>query len=373
MEFGPALRDAIKTGLCNYLGDVEKGADWVGARYPIDPGPAARAVRRPICNTSDEPEPDPGYTGGQCSTRYDLIVRYIRYTDISQGETAPAAFVLRNRDGPITQFRVTDIRPLGGNPPQWIYDVTITADGVTESVSIDNIQGTGTVEALDIERDDGQPDNCGDPTYVPAPFPPGGVPVPISFTYVNNEGDNVTQLGDFNLFAPVFAPVIAPVTTIYAPIRVNLPDLVFDGTIQLAPDFNINLTPAGGDKSPGTDGGGDGGSPEDPTTAPPTDEDDENEGLLGIHVRSTPAGSPRATQIFNEPGPDLFVPRLCSAFLRVRMGGRLSWLGPIDVKSTSGWVPVPTGTLAVGWDLRPEPGWECTAIPVYGRIPDVEV
>jgi hypothetical protein len=192
------------------------------------------------------------------------------------------------------------------------------------------------------------------------PFPPSGDTTNVNITYVNNEGDNVTELGDLVIFAPV---VIAPVTVI-APIRVDLPDVSFNGNIVLSPDFNIELQPPSFRRGPGdTDAPP---PPENPDTSPTTPQDDSTRQIIGAiaTVTSDPSDG-LATEVASADGPDLFVPRMGTLSFRVRVAGSLSWTTPIDIKTTRQFIPAPGNVQALDAIASPNPNYSISVTLVY--------
>jgi len=94
--------------------------------------------------------------------------------------------------------------------------------------------------------------------------------------------------------------------------------------------------------------------------------------LVGVHVRSQLASDPQATQLFGIDTPDLYVPRLAAVYFRVREGGRNSWLGPFDVKTTDAYIPVPFDVYAVAYRIAEEPGFQSVGTAVFrirGEVP----
>lgn len=345
MGYADAVGDAIKGALCELAKLDDVGNAFFNELSPIDIPSAGRFWRPRLCdeNPDDVLPPDVPFEGGQCEcVTYRVTVR-------GRNESNP---------DPNALFGVADlVGPIFG-----VY-VNGTSYGVRHGASacggVRNFQygsgGNGPEPFIDsVVRLDGLPDNCGDPPISIPPYPPGGVTIPISPTYITNEGDEISLLGDVTIFAPV--AVFAPVTTVFAPVRVDLGGVTFDGTLELAPDFEFNFGTPPGDDSPGKPTPTD--DPEDPDTSPDTDDDESNERLIGVYVRSRRVGRTAQTEIAGFNAPDLFVPRLASVYFRVRNRGTLGWLGPIDVKTTSAYIPVPANAFAVASRVDYESGWE---------------
>jgi hypothetical protein len=358
--FAEAVKDAARKGLCAYFTQVGKGASWVQDYYPGDPKGTIDAIRRPLCNDpTPVPEEDPEFTGGQCPVRYS-----------GQFQTSGGNWVSpfsKATYGPISRFGWEESSPGSGKGRGYITARDV--NGVT-------FEATGLMNFLPVDqrliRFDGQPDDCGDPAPVYPPFPPDGDTFNQPVTYINNEGDEVTEQGDFRLFAPVVVGVGVFAPKITAPFTLDIGGVTFDGTFEISPDFNVEITPKGGPDGPGTPPEEPPGDPE-PGTDPVIPEPDTSRTLLGVHVRSSLTTGLKATRVFGTDGPDLWVPRIASVYFRVNMGGGRSWLGPFDVKTTNAWFPVPVGTYADDYRVEPEPSVTPSVTPVYGETERVVV
>jgi hypothetical protein len=354
-NFTEAVEGAVKSGLCTYLQNVDKANRWLNSLSPSDLPNFAGYWRPKLCDDDPTPTPDgPSWSGGQCPGVQYQVNAFINASGITGPDGSNVSTI---RPGPISDIVGG---PLSGidrgfrfGPNQEYFRLF----RVAESAERQEASITSVV------RVDGLPDNCGDAPI--SPFPPNGDTYNISPTYVNNEGDEVSLSGNVLLFAPVFAPVIAPVTTVIAPVRVNLGGITFDGTLQLAPDFNFQFGSPPADFSPGSPDGDDGPFP--PADSPDTPDDAANSQLAGVFVRSElDVGDLRATAIFpeNASAPTLYVPRIASLYFRVREGGRLGWLGPIDVKHVNSYHEVPPDVFAIDAIATPEPGVSVTVTGV---------
>lgn len=346
-NFFEATREAIRTGFCNYINFVNKGRSWVNEITPVDIPEFGGFVRRLVC---DNPEPLPGpptLEGGQCP---GVPYRYRWLVDAGGGNIVESGLSPRTAIGPLV--------------------LTENVSGTTVSAAINggqfyfanNIQpGDFTYEIFGVERIDGLPDDCGaQPVPPPPPFPPAGDTFDIDVTWITNEGDTFNESGDVTLFAPV---LIAPVT-IVAPIRVDLPDITFNGTLQISPEFDIRISPPDViEPSPGVPDSPP--PPEDPTTSPSTPRDSSDRELIGAIVTVTGADDSTATRVFGSGSPDLFVPRLGTIAYRVRVGGALCWQGNLDVKSTTQYFPAPENSVAVDAVFTPIPGVSGVVTLVY--------
>jgi hypothetical protein len=361
-NFYDALKNQAQKAVCSYLDSAEKASSWLGDKtgiYLSDPSQYWKPV---LCDedpaSASNPLPGPPFTGGQCEDR-----RYQVDFDFSV-DGGPVFSNATQRFGPIggpaTETRESDNATLVGitakktvgGPVEFIQLLTVP-DGDEYTFSITSVAPT-----------DGLPDNCGDPSPIIPPFPTTGDPLPTQppTTYDDPSGSPITIAPEFTVFAPI---VIGP--NVFAPVRVDLPDVSFDGTLTLAPEFNLELNPPSFDGSPGDSP--EPTNPEDPTTSPDTLDDDKNQRLLGAFVRSQETGYNRQTQIDQDDSPTLIVARLGRLYFRVRMGGRLGWIGGYDVQSTNQYFPVPPGVYAVRAQAEWEGGWAGEVIPVFG-LPD---
>lgn len=362
-SFFDATRDAVKTGLCNYLTFADKGRSWVNELSPVDLPNFGEFWNRTLCDR-DAPLPSspPQFTGGQCpGVEYDVFFTFDYRGTQGPNCTLSTGSRTRRGLGPVQGVFVT----AGDSPNPDRYNSVVTtkfADGdQVGPATFTEFECDGyAITGVTVTRVDGQPDNCGNPPPVVPPFPSGGDTINIDVTYVNNDGDTVTELGDFNLFAPI---VIAPVT-IVAPIRVNLPDVNFNGTIVLSPEFGVELQPPSFRRGPGdTD---DPPPDEDPTTSPVTPDDDSDRRLIGA-ITTVTAGiaNGKATQLDGDSGPDLFVPRMGTLSFRVRTAASLAWSQPLDIKTTTQFHPAPENVQSLDAVATPNPGYTIAVTLVY--------
>lgn len=358
-NFVESTREAVRTGLCNYLTFVGKGRSWVNELSPVDLPDFGEFWNRVLCDRNESlPPTPPQFTGGQCpGVEYDVFFTFDYRGTQGPNCTLSTGSRTRRGLGPVQGVFVTaEDSP---NPDRYNSVVTTRfADGdQVGPATFTEFECDGyAVTGVTVTRVDGQPDDCGDPPPVVEPFPPQGDTINIDVTYTNNEGDIVTELGDFNLFAPI---VIAPVT-IVAPIRVNLPDVSFNGQIVLSPEFEVDLFPPSFDKAPGVVG----------EESEPPPEDSKRE-LLGVRVRCGNPGDTQATRVFGVGNtPDLWVPRLASVFFEVRVEDVVTRSRDYDLKQEDQFFPVPDKGLVTRFFVIPVPGASVTSQAVY-KEPEV--
>ena len=360
VTYAEGLRRGVRNALCAWLNADGNPSSWLQRRYVIPFGGPAEWARRQICDNNSPEEVAPPFEGGQCNVPYRV---QFTFTGVNNLCSPIDLATSRTLTGPITEITVEDIedsqvkgwaftaRNASGTVEN--YQRTFFKSSFSQPCSVFPVLG-----GPNLIRVDGQPDTCGDPPPEASPFPPGGVTVPITIEYENNEGDTIVELGDLTFNVPVFAPV----GIVNAPITINTPDLNLEGTVEISPEFNVEVTPQGGDKSPGD--APEPTNPEPPDDVPSVPEDDANSTLIGVYVRSIQGTGTSQTEIFQENTPDLYVPRLGNLYFRTRNSGVLGWYGPIDIKTTSAFFPAPENTIALYASVDWERGWSGEVIPV---------
>lgn len=362
--FIDAAKSAAKDAICFTLGNAQRFLDFTDSLYPLQdiPNPV-RGIRQALCDAPDPPLPDPPFSGGQCNAIYR--VRTVRSNSPPGTFTAPSVEIA----GPIVNIvyspNPVQIGDTGSAIPTTLTVTNAAGASVSDTALVSGAPNESVGLTPDIRLRSGAPDNCGDPDPRPNPWPTGGVPVPVPVTYVNNEGDEITNEGDLNIFAPVFAPITGSFNNIRIPFSLDFPDLNLNlnGTLDFGPDINIQLFPnSEGQNSPGSEGQ----EPPnvDPDTDPEPPENGDSRRLIGAIIRCQ-LNNQRATEIAQDEGPVLFVPRLANVWFRVRQGRSSSWLGPYDVKATNVYVPVPPDVNATGVRVSGEFGVDATATPVF--------
>lgn len=354
MGFVESVGDAIKAALCTNLRLGDNANEFFNELSPIDLPNFSKYWRPKLCD--DDPAqvipPAPPFLGGQCvGVAYRVVVR----TNTALGSTSNSTG--RNVIGPISGAFARDIPGgselvVSANPDKAIAISSAPASQVFLNPTI-----------IQITREDNQPDTCGNPDPIIPPWPPGGKTFNISPTYIDNEGDTVNLSGNFTLFAPI--GIFAPFVRVFAPVTVDLGGITFNGTLELAPEFNFNFGTPPGFTGPGRPTGT--APDEDPSTSPDTPEDEGDMKLIGIVVRSQPSAGTQTTELDETNAPDLFVPRLANAYFRTRNGTVLGWFGPIDIKTTSAFVPVPPNVNAVDARVSYQKGWSGSFIKILGQ------
>ena len=261
-EFNEAVRDAIVGHACNL---------W--AAYPdfmtnrTDPITSfARGFMNQACSPIQPPLPPPGppYVGGQCcDANYTVTVNVTRSFNNGPPETFDQIFF-------VNQAKI--VNSSVGNPvgnPNFLETQLLLENcaGVQfiNSQPIGGVGFTGQINSTTIVRNDGLPDNCGDP------LPGYGSPTPIQQDL--NTVINITTIDTTDYSAPLIwnntnNNFNFPMTFKYAGTNVTL-DM---SGLTIYGDLNIVSFNGGNDSpTPGSDGGTDiDGNPVD-TTQPGRD------------------------------------------------------------------------------------------------------
>ena len=359
-NFTDALRTAVRSTTCGILAANENIQGW-WARNTNLPftgtlANGATAARQALCdNPNPVPPIDPLFQGGQCSDtiyefRYDAINFFpdgsIANEDFNRGGTGP---------GP---FRTTYIDIGPGLVPQIGFT---DGDGLFSTWGAPSGMGSYDVFNFRVTVLSG-PNNCGidspNTPAVPVPDPIPG-PAPISVTYINNEGDEITQLGDFNLFLPIFLP-----GSVNIPFNVEFPDVNIDGRIDINGDITFEINPGRQPDDTVTDTE----PPELPPGQEPVDPETERR-IIGVHVFTTLPPNTPVTTIFQEDGPNIFAPRGGSVRFLVTGGGGSSWTRDIDIKGDRQYIPCPAQQGAISVVANELPGGTVSLQRVYAAVP----
>jgi hypothetical protein len=209
------------------------------------------------------------------------------------------------------------------------------------------------------------PDDCGDPPIVPPGFT-GGPQTVEGDTIINiDESTNIT-VPTTAVFAPIFVDLNGSVNI---PVSINLGGIELSGTIELFPDFKVELFPNG--LNPGAGSGGEDDDlvepdPSGPET-PPDDEDDVRR-IIGVQITAQVPSSGLPTEILFDGGPDIFAPRVGSCKFLVLVNDFSGWTNDIDIKGTEIYIPCPVPQGAIAVRCSPVPGVSLQWSPVRGRV-----
>ena len=393
--FTEALKNAARSAACSV-------ADLSQSLFPKPPGLdafgfAKRAFafrdtfKRQFCN-DEPPPPAPPFTGGQCSTKYRVEVRWTA-TDPQTGDPL-GSFIISDYWGPIlgvrTQKPSITYDPNGG-------DCYIRCHGRGSNLTplptpLEFRIGAQPYNDVNyfifsITRLDNQPDNCGDPAPIVPPYNAPDFSIDGDITYTNNDGIDITIPVGI-LIAPVKVDANFNLTV---PVKFTFsPNFYFDPAFNFNIDVDLNL--GGGDDKisppyvppdepyrptpgPSTD-------PDDyyPPTSPPSPppevpdppapdpEDDPAPVIRAVLVTVTEAlPTAKATIIGQGTNPDIYAPSLGYVSFQIRLGnGSGGWTSDIPVKNKRNLIPCPWGGGALSVAGTPMPGITWTLTPIYG-------
>lgn len=386
------LLDGLRGAYCEVL---NAQVDWYRNLTRLVDSPtlkdASNWVTRTVCNRppTEDDFPPPPFTGGQCPISYDVVVgvsdesRTRLHPDNPDGTPRYGDWIPWEGD----LFFTGVPGPIGGvvsinsewhidNPPKtpvnWRSEAWPNQEHVNRGHKAWIISVTPSNPST--------PDDCGDPPFDPGPFEPTPINIDIDVTY----GDN----NQYSLVVPV---IIAPVYvafdgTLNAPVTFNIsPDISLEGTWTLFPDakleINFPTAPPGdppgsrGDDEPtpddpgdDPDGDPDGGSEDDPDVPGKPDPDDPPEPDDRIHFlvcRAVVDSNARPTSLYQEIGPDLYVPRLGSARFGATIDGVTFWTPDIDIKGLNSIIECPIPFGATRFTVNAAQGVAINYSPIY--------
>ena len=362
-----SLREGLISGLRNrYCSTVRRNEQFWGnfrrIALPTDLRTRGDALIDWVCGDSESTFPPPPFEGGQCPVQYRFQTNNL--VTFPNGTTTMLRSGLFVANGPITGLTQQPApTACGNNNPA---AVVLTGDGpvVTGCAS-----GEGaSIRAVSfhlLERVDGQPDVCGDPP--PDLPPPGDIVTNVDITYGPNN--------EFNLTVPVvFAPIYVSLDgRVNAPVSIELfPNLTLNGTLELFPNFDLDVNfPSSRD--PGTDGP----EGEPPPQLPPGDgqgDDDEGEPpperddlIYAVFCRCRIESDAPPSGIFQEVGPDIYVPRLGSVRFGTQVQGVTFWSEDMDIKGLNSVVQCPIPWGATRYTVNAAPGVAINFTPIFTR------
>jgi hypothetical protein len=322
------------------------------------------------------------FTGGQCEDAcYTVTVFYQVRTLTPDCELQPVqSFTGAPLRGPILAGRVrrtpttlnaVEILCKGFcagpvlDPPQW---VGITAGGGSGACPV------GVFVGLTATRNDGGPDDCGDPDLAPVP---DTEPSPPSLSL------------EFPLDIDINNTVDLPINISFNPdigLSIDIGDINvdFDGI-----DLDINL-PGGSDggdglppplRPPGGGGGAGqrpppddtGTDPSDPPPPPPSNDDpateeppEEPEQVIRAVLVTVSDVGPKQGILFQEDNPDIGIPNFGHVNFRCRAAdGNSGWTPDQTVKNRRCFIPCPWDGGAFAVAGTPQPGVVWTLTPVF--------
>jgi len=327
-----------------------------------------RALRRQLCNNSDDtvPVPPPPFTGGQCTTSYRVVIRRDRFPFTSgcgqftqnNVQSSPGTILQGPISGIFARFTGASASCGGLRTVEYVVQ-TATGEVVVQTET--ETRGWWKLNEVRIEtviRVDGQPDNCGDPPGTsPPPYSPS--PTTVNIEYQNDE--NITVNEDIDL--TIFAPKLSLIGGIFAPITISGNNFNLVGTVELTPEFKLEVNP---EINFGSGGSVDNPSaePVEPTPEPPRTND--RRVIIGAIVTTTSLQNTPTTQIGQGSNPDIFVPRLGSLSFYISTENATAWTNDIDIKNLRCYVPCPAPGGAIDLAASPSSGVVFDVQPVWG-------
>lgn len=383
VSFVEAFTSGIRTSLCSWLNETDDNVrGWTKDAFGRSASnPALSGIKSALCDSPLLPgTPIPVPTGGQCDTLYTVTwqerwtVRRCSDDAIAfeRDEEVAESGVLRGPLSFTTNFRKEYESCGDGRISTWLVG-GFDADGKPYSTGPQRqelnqrwVQSNNTT--VNYVRVDGQPDDCGDPPpgETPPTTPDGGWQLPpVDITFDDDTGGQTTV----NLPPIIFPPVIAGAGIIYAPIRIDTPDLFIDANVNISLGNGLSVD-FGNRTPPGSDTTVDAPPPDQPPQleAPPPDDDDTERRVIGVIVTVTDIQGTPVTEILQDGGnPNIYAPDLGLVAFSVSGGDvGFGWTSDLRVKSTKAYIPCPApqGGLSVRGTPRGGVAWELT--PVFG-------
>lgn len=386
-----ASNAAARAVLCSYfsitdqLGRVVRAAD---DRFAV-PMPFVYDWFRRLCNQeppeqpSVEPEPPP-FTGGQCPVLY--IVNYSVTYDTRS--IPPPNIITDTFQITFVYGTIKGIRIERGSSLEQVFIIgggsTNPSDTVEYGAFAVGTGGEGIISAsiVSVARQDGLPDNCGDPPSggLPPYIPPDDSTTDYPIDYTDNDGNDFTVDVRFtlgNLQLDIDNNITVPFTLSFSP-EFNLS---LNGTINQNGDVNIsygnpNYNPGGkkyGKRNPDNSVPEDNlpETPEDveePTIPPPPDEDEEEQtGVIRAVIVTTTVMSDKQSLVYQDVNPDIAIPRLGNVAFLIAVGNRVAWTDDIPVRNKRHFIVCPWEGGAIDVRGTPAVGNNFTLTKVYAR------
>lgn len=326
VTFQESLVDNVRQGLCNTLNIAERTAQLgnrfystIGLRPLADAsGQAAQLWSNAAGVACNRPPQDisgivgPPFSGGQC----EGVLYTVNFLRGRENDPPRPPEDASNCVGPISEgFAVGP----SGQPRAFIQ----TGDGERAGIAGPADRSNDPfLNITSVVRQDGQPDDCGDPPGEGPDYDPADFRVPRTINYDDEGGTPRSVDVDIQ-----FNPVLTDGNDFVVPFEIE-----FEPGSSLFGDFNLTT----GDINIGA-GNGDGGGVTDDPVELEDDDEDVPDGLVIVGCRVIVAideTASRATEIFGNLGtPNLFVPRLGTIRFRYLAPGGGATLGPdISVK-----------------------------------------
>lgn len=386
-----ASNAAARTVLCSYFSVTDaigRAVRQYDERFAI-PIPFVYDWFRRLCNDEPPNQPSldeipPPFTGGQCYTPYNWqgTRQSRRYDGLAPSDLVFTRSNVYGRIGPVEVFE--EPGPFGplwrSRIPSTAADGTVTYTDLGQESASTNIKTVWT--DISVSRQDGLPDNCGDPPGggLPPPIPPDDSTTDFPIVYTNNDGIDITVDARFvlgNIQVDVDNNISVPFTLSFAPEF----SLSLNGTINQNGDVNINYgnpnyNPGGGkcgkrkpdDSVPDEDTPETPEDVEEPTLPPEPDEnEDEQTGVIRAVIVTTTVVNPAQSIIYQDINPDIHIPRLGNVSFLIAVGNKVAWTEDIPVRNKRHFIVCPWEGGAIDVRGTPAPGNNFTLSKVYAR------
>jgi len=381
LSFSEATAQAVQGAACSLLALSDEGTRWINSAIGADGdfGNIAGALRKNVCNESDptgDYGPDVPFTGGQCpGVEYNVRIRrnsYLRrrcdngstFDVVIDNFTSVDCYgpVLGLRDEPSAQGDCgasgrqvfLDAFDSNGDPlTATVYTVSLNPT----AFAIDSVD----IEIFEITRNDGQPDNCGDPEGTVSEY--NDYSETVSITYEDNSETEITEDIDITL-----GPLIVGIGGIlYAPVTIGTGDIDISGQVVLAPELSVDLWPDG---LFGGGGNTDNPAPDPGEPDPEPTVSDERRRIIGaiVTVTNFDEDIARVTQVAQDDSPDIFVPRTGNVSFYIDTPGGQAWTEPTPLRNVRQYVPCPAREGAVDVAVTEGTGFTLAVTPVYADL-----
>jgi len=226
-----------------------------------------------------------------------------------------------------------------------------------------------------VVREDGQPDNCGDPDPVNPPYTPGD----------NIFNDNTTvTVNNTDITIPV--ALVFGYATLNIDGTLNIPiNATFSANPEFNGNFNFNLNtgdllpdfsnPNAPIPSPCSDPGGylpdpsipspPDSIPDAPALPPGSNDPTERQKLLKACIVTTTVLDGNETTVFQQENPDIYVPAVGYVQFLIQVGNSSAWTTDVPVKSLRAFIPCPWDAGAIDVKGSPRFGNQFQVTPVY--------
>lgn len=310
----------------------------------------------PLPPTEDVPDLTPGFSGGQCEDEaYTVVYQGFANGQPTTGELTTAGL------GPIGIKDVPATNPDGSTSDNGQRFMTSKnpSGGVFETL-LGSYSPTSGPQILSVTRNDGEPDDCGDPP--PKPLPPDAPPPTDPRPQFPDVTINLPDIGPVVVaFAPVVGIIYADVDArikIPVKVNVNIPAINFNFDI----DFNIDLNDPDASPEPiPTEPEGDSDDrpvepdcplppacDEEPEENPEGEADEDKRDAKGAEVVAATvlavrnSDSTRATEIVQATAPNIQAPALGFInFVYETPEGEVLYSSDLPVKNVRTVIPAP--------------------------------